>query len=65
MFGGGILIANEEYIKLRMSIAGDQMSASTSNAQLYEFYKGQFLAFREVLEPEIYGLHVKKVEKSE
>ena len=57
------MIANEEYIKARMAIAGTQMHESTHNGQLYEFYKGQFLAFREILEPETYGR--KEVKKDE
>lgn len=39
-----------------MVIAGKQMHESTHNGQLYEFYKGQFLAFREILYPETYGV---------
>ena len=55
MFGGSILTANDEYIKTRMEQAGKKMGENTHNGQLYEYHKGQFLAFREILEPETYG----------
>ncbi len=57
------MIATDEYIKNRMVIASKQMGENTDNGQLYEFYKGQFLAFREILQPEIYGKDVKEVDK--
>jgi len=55
--------ANEEYIKMRMAVASKQMGENTGNGQLYEFYKGQFLAFREILQPEIYGRDAKEGNK--
>ncbi len=57
------MIATDEYIKNRMAIASKQMGENTDNGQLYEFYKGQFLAFREILQPEIYGRDAKEVDK--
>lgn len=57
------MIATDEYIENRMKEAGDKMGKHTDNGQLYEFYKGQFLAFREILKPEIYGKDVKEVDK--
>ena len=60
-----MIIATDEYIERRMKEAGDLMGKHTDNGQLYEFHKGQFLAFREILHPEIYGRDAKEVEKIE
>ncbi|HEC63960.1 MAG TPA: hypothetical protein ENI23_01555 [bacterium] len=57
--------ATEDYIKSRMEEAGKLQGENTDNGQLYEFHKGQFLAFREVLDPEHYGRNVKLTEKQE
>ncbi len=57
------MIATDEYIENRMKEAGDKMGKHTDNGQLYEFHKGQFLAFREILHPETYGKDVKVDEK--
>lgn len=59
------MIATDEYIEARMEEASKLMGEHTDNGQLYEFYKGRFLAFREILKPEIYGKDVKEVDKSE
>lgn len=59
------MIANEEYIKKRMKFASERMSASVLSARLFEFHKGQFLAFREILEPEIYGAFLTTGEKKD
>ncbi len=56
------MIATKTYIKRRMKEAGDKMRENTSNGQLYEFYKGRFLAFREILYPDTYG-DTKEAEK--
>jgi len=45
-----------------MKEAGDKMHEHTGNGQLYEFYKGRFLAFREILYPNTYG-DTKEAEK--
>ena len=55
--------ATEQYIKRRMNEAGKLMGESTGNGQLYEYHKGQFLAYREILYPDIYGKDDKKDEK--
>jgi len=47
---GKILMKDSEYAKLRMKEASTLMSENTENGQLYEFHKGQFLAFREVID---------------
>jgi len=52
-------IAPDQYIQARMDEAGKKQGENTDNGQLYEFYKGQFLAFREILKPEIYGKDAK------
>jgi len=54
------MTANDEYIKTRMEEAGKKMGESTHNGPLYEYHKGQFLAFREILKPETYGVNRKK-----
>ena len=59
------MTANDEYIKARMNEAGKKQGENTDNGQVYEFYKGQFLAFREILEPEIYGKDAKITKKEE
>ncbi len=59
------MIATDEYIENRMAIAGKQMGENTDNGQLYEFYKGQFLAFREILHPETYGRDAPEPKKEE
>lgn len=40
-----------KYAKYKMKEAGELMSKNTDNGQLYEFHKGQFLAFRQVVDP--------------
>lgn len=55
--------ATKSYIERRMKESGERMSANIQSAKLYEYYKGQFLAFREILEPEHYGR--KEAEKIE
>ena len=47
--------ATKTYIKRRMKEAGDKMGEHTDNGQQYEYYKGRFLAFREILYPNDYG----------
>lgn len=44
-----------EYAKQRMEISGKLMHENTDNGQLYEFYKGQFLAFRQVIDRLLLG----------
>ena len=44
-------MGTEEYAKLRMEESGKLMHENTGNGQLYEYYKGQFLAFRQVVDP--------------
>ena len=56
-------IAPDQYIQARMEEASKLMSEHTGNGQAYEYYKGRFLAFREILKPEIYGKDVKEVDK--
>ena len=46
-----------------MTVASKQMGENTGNGQLYEFYKGQFLAFREIMYPETYGKDAKEGNK--
>lgn len=55
--------ATEQYIKRRMNEAGKLMGENTGNGSLYEYHKGQFLAFREIMYPDTYGKDV-KVDKS-
>jgi len=47
-------IAPDQYIQARMEEASKLMGDNTGNGQVYEYYKGRFLAFREILQPEIY-----------
>jgi len=56
-------VATTSYIEKQMKEAGEKMGEHTDNGQLYEFYKGQFLAFREILQPEVYGKDAKVDEK--
>jgi len=58
-------IAPDQYIQARMDEASKKQGENTDNGQLYEFYKGQFLAFREILKPEIYGKGVKLTKEQE
>lgn len=48
-------IAPDQYIQARMEEASKLMGENTDNGQVYEYYKGRFLAFREILHPDIYG----------
>lgn len=41
-----------DYAQQRMEESSELMGKNTDNAQLYEYHKGQFLAFREILKPE-------------
>lgn len=47
--------ATKKYIERRMKEAGDKMGENTDNGQVYEYYKGRMLAFREILHPDTYG----------
>ena len=58
-------IAPDQYIEARMEEASKLMGEHTGNGQAYEYYKGRFLAFREILKPEIYGKDAKLTEKEE
>ena len=40
-----------EYAQEQMKISGKLMGENTDNGQLYEFHKGQFLAYRKVADP--------------
>lgn len=48
-------MATKSYLERRMKEAGDKMGEHTDNGQQYEYYKGRFLAFREILFPNVYG----------
>jgi len=42
----------DEYAKRRMDEASKMMKATTNRSSTYEFNKGQFLAFREIVNPQ-------------
>ena len=44
-------MSDEEYAKQRMKESSKLMGRNTDDGQLYEFHKGQFLAFREIIDP--------------
>ena len=58
-------MTDKEYAKERMDEASKLMSANTGIGSLYEYHKGQFLAFREILHPEIYGKYATQPDKEE
>ena len=40
----------KEYAQEQMEISGKLMGENTDNGQLYEYHKGQFLAYRKVVD---------------
>ncbi|NIU00377.1 MAG: hypothetical protein GWN01_05390, partial [Nitrosopumilaceae archaeon] len=50
---GAKLVSTHLFNRMKESL--EKMGKNTGNSNVYEFYKGQFLAFREAMLPEVYG----------